>query len=193
MRMSRQAKAEGHDLIVQTGARLIRERGIEGTSVSDVMTAAGRTHGGFYRHFATKTALIEACLDSAFDQTLAVIADPPSADGRTGFEAFARFYLSDDHLQNPGMGCPAAALGSEIARAPAAVQAAFARGLARMTEAVAGHTGPDTGTATAEASARLSQLIGAVTLARATDAVTGQAIREAALVRLTGADPAAGA
>jgi len=186
MRMSRQAKAEGHDLIVQTGARLIRECGIEGTSVSDVMTAAGRTHGGFYRHFPTKTALVEACLDAAFDQMLAIIADPPSPDGRTGFEAFARFYLSDDHLRNPGLGCPAATLGAEIGRGVEPLRVAFARGMDRMIAAIADRLDEEVEDRSAEAAWRLSLLIGAVTTARAMDDDPSQAIRAAALVAVEG-------
>jgi len=181
MRMSKQAKAEGHDQIVQTGARLIRERGIEGTSVSDVMTAAGRTHGGFYRHFPTKTALVEASLDVAFAQMLAIIADPPSPVGRSSFEAFARFYLSDDHLRNPGLGCPAAALAAEIGRSDDSLKAAFTRGMTLMVAAIAEGLEQGVEDRRAEAGWRLSLLIGAVTAARALDPASSQTLRDAAL------------
>ena len=43
-----------------------RERGLEGASVADVMKAAGMTHGGFYKHFANKDALVEGALEEAF-------------------------------------------------------------------------------------------------------------------------------
>lgn len=181
MRKSREATAEGRDLIVQTGARLIRERGIEGTSVVEIMAAAGRTHGGFYRHFQTKDALVEACLDAAFDQMLAVIADPPPADGHHGFEAFARFYLSDDHLQNPGFGCPAAALGSEIAWAPDGTRAVFTRGMDRMIAAVAETLDVEPADRKAEATRRLTLLIGAISVARAVEAPLADTLRAAAL------------
>src|SRR5580658_9051251 len=43
-------------------ARLMRERGIDGVSVADLMGAAGLTHGGFYGHFDSKEQLAaEAC------------------------------------------------------------------------------------------------------------------------------------
>ena len=44
----------------------MRERGVEGASISDVMNDAGLTHGGFYKHFATKEAMTESALDAAF-------------------------------------------------------------------------------------------------------------------------------
>ena len=47
MRQSREAKAESHRTIVAKAAKMFRERGIEGTSVADVMGAAHMTHGGF--------------------------------------------------------------------------------------------------------------------------------------------------
>ncbi|MEQ7156253.1 TetR/AcrR family transcriptional regulator [Brevundimonas aurifodinae] len=181
MRKSREATAEGRDLIVQTGARMIRERGIEGTSVAEVMAAAGRTHGGFYRHFQTKDALVQACLDAAFDQMLTVIADPPPAEGRRGFEAFARFYLSDDHLLNPGFGCPAAALSSEIAWAPDGTRAVFTRGMDRMIAAVAETLDVGPADREVEATRRLILLIGAMSTARAVDAPLALALRKAAL------------
>ncbi len=51
MRQSREAKAETRQAVVAQAARLFRDRGIAGTSVGDVMAAAAKTHGGFYRHF----------------------------------------------------------------------------------------------------------------------------------------------
>ena len=54
MRMSKEAMARHHDEIVAAASRMLRERGIEGTSVADLMQAAGLTHGGFYRHFESE-------------------------------------------------------------------------------------------------------------------------------------------
>ncbi|WP_287815331.1 TetR family transcriptional regulator, partial [Pseudomonas sp.] len=44
--------------IVETAAALFRERGYDGVSVADLMNAAGFTHGGFYKHFTSKAALM---------------------------------------------------------------------------------------------------------------------------------------
>ena len=73
MRQSREVKAETHQEIVAAASRLFRERGIEGTSVGDVMQAAQKTHGGFYRHFESKEALLVAALDDAFAAMLSYL------------------------------------------------------------------------------------------------------------------------
>ena len=58
MRMSQEEKEKSHERIIVSAARLLRERGVEGASVNDVMSDAGLTHGGFYKHFDTKDALL---------------------------------------------------------------------------------------------------------------------------------------
>src|SRR5690606_14932226 len=45
-----------------------RERGLQGISVAEVMSAAGLTHGGFYGHFDSKEALAAQACSRAFGQ-----------------------------------------------------------------------------------------------------------------------------
>lgn len=176
MRKSRQATAEGRDEIVSAGARLIRERGLEGASVADIMSAAGRTHGGFYRHFPTKTALLAACLERAFEDIVAMI--PGREAGATGVAVFADHYLSDRHIQNRADGCPAAALVSEISRGPEEIQAAFRGGLATMTAALFDRLKERATESDAEW--MLALMIGVVSTARTLDPVASQRLRETA-------------
>ena len=62
MRNSREATAASRERIVAVAAKLFRERGIAAVGVAELMEAAGMTHGGFYKHFESKDALIaEAC------------------------------------------------------------------------------------------------------------------------------------
>src|SRR5260370_14694964 len=62
MKVSRIQEAENHERILDVAARLFRERGFDGVGVSDLMKAAGLTHGGFYGHFASKEDLMaQAC------------------------------------------------------------------------------------------------------------------------------------
>ncbi len=70
MRMSREAMADHHEQIVSAASRMLRERGIEGTSVADLMQAVGLTHGGFYRHFESKDALVAEAAEAAFAEKL---------------------------------------------------------------------------------------------------------------------------
>ena len=83
----------------------MRERGLEGASVDEVMKAAGMTHGGFYKHFDTKEALIEAAIDAAF----AGFAEPlEHGEPERAVAAYRALYLSDGHKNHPGIGCPVA-------------------------------------------------------------------------------------
>ena len=43
--------------IVTSAARLFNRKGFAEVTVSEIMTAAGLTHGGFYRHFRSKDEL----------------------------------------------------------------------------------------------------------------------------------------
>jgi TetR/AcrR family transcriptional repressor of nem operon len=138
MRMSREAMAEHHQEIVEVAARLLRERGIKGTSVADVMQAAGLTHGGFYRHFESKDALVAEAvqfIQDALVKRLETKADKTSeADA---VEDYVAKYLSQDHVANPGIGCPMAAFGAEAARETAEVRRVFANGTQRTIDKLA--------------------------------------------------------
>src|SRR5260370_8316547 len=62
MRKSKQEAAATRRRIVKAAAAKFRLNGIGGTGLSDLMAAAGLTHGGFYRHFESKDQLVaEAC------------------------------------------------------------------------------------------------------------------------------------
>ena len=63
MRVSREKFMETRTRILDTAARLFREKGFDGIGLADIMKAAGLTHGGFYKHFDSKEEL-EACATS---------------------------------------------------------------------------------------------------------------------------------
>src|ERR1700749_4512670 len=54
-----------HERILDAAAGLRRGPGIAGARIADVMRAAGLTVGGFYAHFGSKEALIDATLRRA--------------------------------------------------------------------------------------------------------------------------------
>lgn len=76
----RSGKKKSRKRILDAAARLIRENGVEATSVADVMTAAGMTHGGFYRHFANKDELVRAAFQEAVDRSVGAM-DVPETEG----------------------------------------------------------------------------------------------------------------
>jgi TetR/AcrR family transcriptional repressor of nem operon len=65
-------KQRSHARILDSAMSLIRARGIGGASVSEVMKGAGLTVGGFYAHFGSKDALV----DAALRKTLSALREP---------------------------------------------------------------------------------------------------------------------
>jgi len=49
--------------IVEVAAKRLRERGIDGVSIADLMKEAGLTVGGFYKHFASRDQLVREAFE----------------------------------------------------------------------------------------------------------------------------------
>ena len=93
MRRPREVKEATHAAIVAQASRLFRERGLEGTSVGEIMAEAGLTHGGFYRHFETKDALVAAAIQAMFDGMAAAIGERAATVGaRKAVEDYFEYY-----------------------------------------------------------------------------------------------------
>ena len=109
-------------IIDVAGARF-RENGVAAVGLAGIMSDAGLTNGAFYTHFESKQDLVDSVLANALgrrEQTLRTAAESPE-----GLETTIRDYLSARHRDNPGGGCPTAALVAEIARHPKATREAF--------------------------------------------------------------------
>jgi TetR/AcrR family transcriptional repressor of nem operon len=167
MRVSNEEKERSRARILTAAGRLFRERGVEGASVGDIMREAGMTHGGFYRHFADKEALLAAALTDAFASFAQPLAVASETEASAAADAFRARYLSQPHRAHPGQGCPAAALGPDIARSDPAIRAAFSEGVEHVLTGLAKGHGADT-TARTTALRDLSMMVGAMVLARAT-------------------------
>jgi TetR/AcrR family transcriptional repressor of nem operon len=174
MRVSAAEKAASRKRIVEAAGRRFRAEGIEGAGLAEVMADAGMTHGGFYRHFPDKEALVAAALEEAFRGFAAPLLGAPADAAAAAVAEFRALYLSREHRDRPDLGCPAAALGPDAARAGPAVRAAFGEGTDRIVEALArGLPGPDP---RGEAIRLFAGLVGALVLARAVDDRRGEEI-----------------
>jgi TetR/AcrR family transcriptional repressor of nem operon len=157
-----------HQRIVEGASRLMRERGVRSTSVVDAMNKAGMTHGGFYRHFKTKDDLVVEALRSAFDDFVRPLEIRQQIESPQAVASeYKALYLSAEHVDNPGRGCPMPALGSDLARESEPVRAEFTAGLRRVVAALsaAGEGTPEE--QQAEALREVATRVGAVLLARA--------------------------
>ena len=97
-------------------------------------------------------------------------------------ETAVRAYLSPEHRDAPGTGCPIAALASEVARHPRATRHAFASHNEPTLDALAALLSSQRGkeVGRADAAAFLGLLAGTLQLARATpDRAESDAILEA--------------
>jgi len=160
--------ARHHDEIVAGASRMLRERGIEGTSVADLMQAAGLTHGGFYRHFDSKDALVAEAAQSIYDNLVQGLTTKAEKLGEVDAVAdYVEKYLTRQHVSHPGAGCVMAALGMEAARQGAHVQRVFANGTQRTIDKLSAGLSGTPVERRAKAIRILATLVGAVVIARA--------------------------
>lgn len=175
VRVSQEEKDKTHRRIVEGASRLIRERGIVATSVADVMGDAGMTHGGFYRHFADKDALVVAALESAFGERLGELAAGfKDQSPQAAVAAYRSHYLQDGHVAAAAMGCPIPTIASDVARASSALKATFGIKVCELVALLA--RGMDGTAKERERSAfrEIAMLAGAIMIARASDAETAR-------------------
>ncbi len=109
-------KARSHAAILDSASQLLRERGISGARVGDVMKGAGLTVGGFYAHFASKEALIEVALrrtGSRLRERLFAQLDDRAPNERIAL--VLKRYLSPAQRDDFTRGCPFPAVVGEVA------------------------------------------------------------------------------
>jgi TetR/AcrR family transcriptional regulator, transcriptional repressor for nem operon len=126
MRYPPEHKAEVHKKIVKDASRRVRSEGLTGAAVAAVMRDTGLTHGGFYKHFASKEdLLIESVRESFRDiiDRLVRVAEP-SPPGE-GWKAIVKAYLSMEFCHDAEHGCPLTAFGPELARVDGGMKRQF--------------------------------------------------------------------
>ena len=103
--------------IVEEASYGLRQTGVDGMSVADLMKRVGLTHGGFYSHFESREALVIEAFASAMDRAVlhwVKLVNEPPAEER--FDAFIGAYLRPAHRDDRARGCVLPALGTDIAR-----------------------------------------------------------------------------
>ena len=162
---SKDDKAESHERIVSVAAARIRESGTESPGVAEIMRAAGLTHGGFYKHFADREELIYEAIEHALRENETSAAQVVG-DADDPLAAFAGWYVSAAHRDNPAEGCGVAALCTDAPRlggpAQESYRAQVERYLARLQKLLASDD-PDV---RSRANVTLSAMVGAVMIAR---------------------------
>lgn len=116
MGTSQADKAASHERIVDAAATQIRRGGMHSLNVASLMGEVGLTHGGFYRHFASRDALLLEAMETALDRSKDGYEHlPPEQAQRRALSDLIDQYLSVQHRDDPGAGCAMAALANDVA------------------------------------------------------------------------------
>lgn len=164
-RYSTEHKQATRRRILEVAGRRFKQDGIDGSGIATVMKDADLTNGAFYAHFASKEDLVAAVVtEQLHEQAARFRAAPP---GRSGVEQIVRAYLSPEHRDAPGEGCPSAALLDEIGRSASVVKQAYAAGLREIVDEIAARLAPqDPSSARPRTRTAVAMLVGTLQLDR---------------------------
>jgi TetR/AcrR family transcriptional regulator, transcriptional repressor for nem operon len=170
-------KQESRQRIVDSAARRFKTDGIDGSGIATLMKDAGLTNGAFYGHFDSKEDLVRTALGHQLDAQRAVLAG--LEPGVAGLRQFVRLYLSVDHRDDVGGGCPSAALLDEIARCADMTRASYTEGMMGIVDDLAGRlTDGVTIRARVQVLGLFASMVGTLQLSRA---ITDQALADEVL------------
>src|SRR5260221_4900102 len=169
MRYSKEHKLQTRNRIVKNASHSLRQKGVDGVSVADLMKLAGLTHGGFYSHFDSREALVVESFALVIDQTASRWLDlTKGITAANRFDAIVKAYLSPRHRDNSGHGCALPAMGADIARSSEKVRGTFAKQLEKLIDVLACQlSGISTEQARQIATAAIATMMGSIVLARA--------------------------
>src|SRR3989449_2456573 len=119
-------KTESHDRIVRVAATRFREAGVDAVGVADLMKNAGLTHGGFYRHFASRDELVAEAVERALQDGGRVV-DALANDKHASLAALVDRYLSTAHRDHVATSCAVTTLAGDVARSNERARSAYTR------------------------------------------------------------------
>ena len=165
-RYTKEHKQATRRRIIETAGQRFKQDGVDGSGVATLMADAGLTNGAFYAHFDSKDDLVATVVGEELNrQAESFKAMKPGGDG---LAQFVREYLSAEHRDNPGLGCPSAALLDEISRCGDATKQAYTAGAQAIVDEIAIRLAPqDRRSARRTALALFTMLVGTLQLSRA--------------------------
>src|SRR5260370_21230797 len=112
MRKSKTETAKTRERILEAATAQFLSHGITEAGLAPLMRAAGLTHGGFYRHFASKGQLVaETCSQAVLSLTSGLKSQIQGKPPRQALPLLVRKYLSRSHSDQPATRCVLSALG----------------------------------------------------------------------------------
>ncbi|MEU6196564.1 TetR/AcrR family transcriptional regulator [Streptomyces sp. NPDC047061] len=166
VRYAKEHKQETRKRIIEKAGERFKLDGIDGSGVSTLMSDAGLTNGAFYAHFASKDDLVANVVTDQLQTQLSRYDE--LRPGREGLEDLVREYLSPEHRDHRGAGCPSAALLDEIGRCGEQTKQAYTDGARAIVEGIAARLAPgDPRSARGKAIGLYTMLVGTLQLSRA--------------------------
>jgi TetR/AcrR family transcriptional regulator, transcriptional repressor for nem operon len=122
--------------IVDAAARLIRERGVAGTTLDDVRATAQVSGSQLSHYFAGKDELVQAVIGH---QAAVIAGNQEQADLGTveGITAWRDMLIAAARSAGGKGGCPLGSLGGQLAETDPRARALLADGFARWSAAIA--------------------------------------------------------
>ena len=175
MGYSQDQKIKTHQRIVRIASKRIRENGLEGVAIADLMKELGLTVGGFYKHFDSRDDLVLEALRGATGPWEKVILAAEAGGPPVTYESLIDSYLNATHRDHPGNGCAMSALACDIARGSKQIRSVFTEWIKSSIELIANLLPQDDSASRSKAILALTAVIGAVEVARA---VSDQALSD---------------
>jgi TetR/AcrR family transcriptional regulator, transcriptional repressor for nem operon len=164
---SQDQKIKTHQRIVRTASKRLRQQGLEGVGIADLMKEVGLTVGGFYKHFDSRDDLVLEAFRAATGPWERQYSAAEAGGLPVTYESLIDSYLSGTHRDHPGNGCPIGALACDIARGSKQIRSLLTERVKGSLELIANLLPQDDSATRSKAILTVSALIGAVELARA--------------------------
>ncbi|MCH7422559.1 MULTISPECIES: TetR/AcrR family transcriptional regulator [Shewanella] len=158
MKVTKAQAQENRERIVRTASVLFRERGYDGVGIAELMSTAGFTHGGFYKHFQSKADLMAEAAAYSFAQSNSQMSD-------FDIVSFVQKYLSREHRDAPGNGCTMAALCADAGRHSEPLKETFLTGIENQLTSLSNGSESTTEERKAKINA-IAHAVGALVLSR---------------------------
>ena len=142
MPYSPKQKRATREKILESARRLFNRKGYSGVSIEEIMSDAGLTHGGFYRHFTGKDELYAAAVRQFLCKTTPAAWQKrrePSAVTKPRAQRIVDAYFSREHFDDRDGCCPLLGTASDVQRGGEAVKAAYQEVVEQMVKVFEDH------------------------------------------------------
>jgi TetR/AcrR family transcriptional repressor of nem operon len=142
MPYSPKQKRDTREKILESARRLFNRKGYSGVSIEEIMSHAGLTHGGFYRHFTGKDELYAAAVRQFLCKKTPAAWQKrrePSAVTKPRAQRIVDAYFSRAHFEDHDGCCPLLGTGSDVERCGEAVKAAYQEVVEQMVKVFEDH------------------------------------------------------